>query len=364
MPISEELFKAVLAMDSYNRGDNAGIAVSGSEIGTATVRTDDLPVGSGDASFFAQAYDWNSETIISYRGTDVLPFPNPLDPGNWEDIGAWSLFLGNYWATQARLAADFYRAIDQTTSGTIELTGHSLGGGLSGFVAATYGLSATTFDHIDFRIAATVLYDFTRLGLDEVAKTFYYGQNEPNAPNFLGITAFAVEGEIAGVTRSDPLGAVSNIALGSNVSLSIEDRHSQALLVTTMFGHEAAGTNWLSAASSFLPALFSDEIGREVGFVKGETQPATGRADEGDQMISAIAYSAIDEGTRVFGDTGIRALFNDANDLGALLADEEVSSTLQDAAGAIGKVFVQFAGQLAFNKVLISSTTVQSRLFC
>lgn len=80
MSISSDLFLAILAMDSYNRGYNAGLGdpvtgLTGTQIGTATRRTDiDLPAGSEAASFFAQAYTLGSgQTVISYRGTAKRP---------------------------------------------------------------------------------------------------------------------------------------------------------------------------------------------------------------------------------------------------------------------------------------------------
>jgi hypothetical protein len=38
--MSDDLFQAILAMDAYNRGYNAGLNVSGSQIGNAIVGTD------------------------------------------------------------------------------------------------------------------------------------------------------------------------------------------------------------------------------------------------------------------------------------------------------------------------------------
>lgn len=77
MSTSPELMYAILAMDAYNRGYNPGIAGlggMGSQIGTATVGEDAetlLPQGSAIAAgFYAVAYEWNGETIISYGGTD------------------------------------------------------------------------------------------------------------------------------------------------------------------------------------------------------------------------------------------------------------------------------------------------------
>jgi hypothetical protein len=68
-------------------------------------------------------------------------------------------------------------------------------------------------------------------------------------------------------------------------------------------------------------------------------------------LQNTLAFSAIDEGARVFGDTGIRALFDDANELGEAVAPGDASSTLKDAGEAIAKVFVQYARQLAIGKV-------------
>jgi hypothetical protein len=52
MAMSSELMYAILAMDSYNRGYNPGILLSGSNIGTATIGRDELlPAGSQEAGF-------------------------------------------------------------------------------------------------------------------------------------------------------------------------------------------------------------------------------------------------------------------------------------------------------------------------
>jgi hypothetical protein len=81
MAISPDLFRAILAMDAYNRSYNEGIAGLGGEgtmIGLATVakNSSELKDANGNrldvaASFFAQAYSWNGKTVISYRGTET-----------------------------------------------------------------------------------------------------------------------------------------------------------------------------------------------------------------------------------------------------------------------------------------------------
>lgn len=91
MTISNELFLAILAMDSYNRGYGAGLGdgvnvdgqgvdvdglgEAGAQIGTATVLNVPLPEGSEAAGFYAVAYAWNGQTVISCRGTNTDPMP-------------------------------------------------------------------------------------------------------------------------------------------------------------------------------------------------------------------------------------------------------------------------------------------------
>jgi hypothetical protein len=70
MAISDDLFLAILAMDAYNRGYDPGLNVSGNSIGYAILRNDPLPADFQAKSFFAQAYNWLGQTVISYRGTD------------------------------------------------------------------------------------------------------------------------------------------------------------------------------------------------------------------------------------------------------------------------------------------------------
>lgn len=100
MPISTDapdLFRAILAMDSYNRDYDVGLYIGGNQIGNAIlgINADD-PEGTARAvSFFAQAYTWNGKTIISYRGTDSA----------WDAIYGWPLGAGAWQIEQAELAA-------------------------------------------------------------------------------------------------------------------------------------------------------------------------------------------------------------------------------------------------------------------
>ena len=79
MPTSNELFMAILAMDAYNRGYNAGINLDPAQlqIGNATLRQDVLPQGYEATSFFAQTCTPRS---ISTMRADALPLPFQSEP--------------------------------------------------------------------------------------------------------------------------------------------------------------------------------------------------------------------------------------------------------------------------------------------
>lgn len=67
--MNNNLFKAILAMDSYNRGHGQGIVISGSKIGNAIIYDTKGDVVAQAAGFYGVAYQVaGGETIISYRG--------------------------------------------------------------------------------------------------------------------------------------------------------------------------------------------------------------------------------------------------------------------------------------------------------
>ncbi len=101
MNISPELFMAVLSMDAYNRGYESGIggpdglgSAIGTMIGNASISYASDSIENSEertAGFYAVAYQWNGETVISDRGTDNL---NPLAQGSgfWN---GWTLGPGD-----------------------------------------------------------------------------------------------------------------------------------------------------------------------------------------------------------------------------------------------------------------------------
>ena len=137
-------------------------------------------------------------------------------------------------------------------------------------------------------------------------------------------------------------------------SQSPVELHSASLITTILFGREqwkseGGRGDWEQAANYFLPQLNSNDIASRLSGQFG------GQSSNGDKMAAAIAYSVIDEGdpnARPFGDTAIRALFNDADDLGRTL--NTFGSALpkvfdENVLNAVAAMSIQFAGQLAYN---------------
>ena len=164
--MTKDLLLAILAMDAYNRGYGEGIEglsdAIGTKIGTATISEgSDTDADSSEvaAGFYAVAYDTEFGKIISYRGTNATS-PDVLLTDVWT---GWSAGLGFSDASQAGLALKFYTAVtgqgiydgaaDNTT-----LIGHSLGGGLAGFVSSLTNTPGVGFDHMPFGLAALAQY--------------------------------------------------------------------------------------------------------------------------------------------------------------------------------------------------------------
>lgn len=163
------LMYAILAMDSYNRGYNEGIVVSGTSLGGATISMDSEILGNVGSteirrdegiSFYALAYSYDSngdgigdQTIISYRGTDN---PDPTEFFDGDIWNGWSLGVGSsgsFYSKQAELAFSFYNAVSggaDPLETNISLTGHSLGGGLAGLVGGIYHQQANIYDSMGF----------------------------------------------------------------------------------------------------------------------------------------------------------------------------------------------------------------------
>ena len=200
MSTYENFFLTILALDSYNRGDDPLIMLPGASraVGHAVLRDrfgDQLTIEEmneylgGDfnfsvsdartAGFFATAYDLaGGETVISYRGTDFpAAFDNLLAPeatAFYTDVlegwllgggilgtsfslpfGAASINAPNQsaWAELFYLDVTGQRVWDGVAE-NVTLTGHSLGGGLAGYVASLSGTNAVVVDEMPYVAAA------------------------------------------------------------------------------------------------------------------------------------------------------------------------------------------------------------------
>ncbi|NLH79702.1 MAG: hypothetical protein GX458_02505, partial [Phyllobacteriaceae bacterium] len=148
---------AILAMDAYNRGYNTSLELGSIQsLGTAVFKTDSSYEFSVEATrasgFYAVAYTWNDETIISYRRTDNPSFFADPVKGAGDVWSGWTIGAGYANASQAAWAEKFYQAVTNqsvwadTAPSNVVLTGHSLGGGLAEYVASLARTSALVFD--------------------------------------------------------------------------------------------------------------------------------------------------------------------------------------------------------------------------
>jgi Ca2+-binding RTX toxin-like protein len=373
---NDDLFQAILSMDSYNRGYLSGLVnlSGGGQIGNATIGTSSSVLGTGvdqAAGFYAQKYTLaGGQIVVAYRGTDVN-FSNPIGPTGSDLLNGYGVGGGSPFGLQAQLAVQFYNLVaDSSPTGSVALTGHSMGGGLAAYVATLYGEEGRLFDNMAFELAASnakfyanAAYEGTApLALQAQANALLqsiYGGEQPWATDRSFIQAWNTAGEFLTANRllqqtvSTPLSVGPNVDLpGLDNGLLGSNLHSMSLLVMLMYADNAGiPTDWMKASKYFMPSLFNDAIASAVNVTafKGVSAP-------NDVLRDAIAYSTISDGVRVFGDTGIRTLFDDANDLGKTLGLTDASSTVTKTAAALSNIFTQFAGQLAIGQVLQSNS--------
>lgn len=363
--------------------------------------------------------------------------------------------VGFVGASQAGLARQFFDAVlnpdpnAPTVTANVELVGHSLGGGLAGFVSSQLGGTAYVYDHMPFGLASwaqtigealdyaatatgvtladalTVLslpYDPLALITGSVTAlqfvTAFVGElNElsEDKPDFRNIVVTSVEGEFLSQVRNGFLqelaGSITAIvgtaltgnavfvllgaagildglataALESQIPNKTElslygavlsdgslfgeplSAHSIGLLTILEYADKQWGTDaktlkvnpdfWTAAAIDILPALQNESIAGSLGLIQNQT----GAWAAGGQLAGIIAYSAIDVGVRPFGDTGIRALFGDASDLGRSYYAAFRPQLLVDAGGDLGKLAVEYAGLLAYNQVMATEDTLATK---
>ena len=97
--MNDNLLKAILSMDVYNRGYNAGINLTESE--NTQIATVAISSSKGDpeavaSNFYAIAYEINGTTdkIVSYRGTDDY-VGEALTWGDGDVLTGWGIWSIN-----------------------------------------------------------------------------------------------------------------------------------------------------------------------------------------------------------------------------------------------------------------------------
>lgn len=362
------LFNAILSMDSYNRGYGAGInGLSdgiGSQIGIAKIYDSH---GGGDAQaigFYAVAYDvGGAGKVISYRGTDEATGDIPFfyDAKSGSDIWhGWSIGAGNTQSEQAAMAYEFYHTVSggiDPRNAAIITTGHSLGGGLAGLVAGAYGKEGILFDNMPFEYALALTRSHAR-DFDAGLKELVYQNKTPWNIDLARLESISLSGEVLEPSRLSQVGTRDTVYnIGANVVLPARAiaLHSMSALVIRMFAETEIGDikNWEHAARYFWPLLYDNNFAEILGLDVNTSVSGQSQTDKNYTSIlqSIIAYSAIDQGMRVFGDTAIRALYDDANDLGRAIGPTGANQLVVRYAADISKIFVQYAGQLALSKV-------------
>jgi len=328
--ISDELFTAILAIDAANRGYFRAIELSGNQIGRATIIENSSVLSASDvnASFFAQAYSYNGGITISFRGTD---------DDAADEVTGWPLGRGDGNSVQGLMALDFYQYVYDNVSTNIDLTGNSMGGGLAGFVGSIKSQDAVIFNSMPYYQGAV---DFL----------------DPQLPDQSVVSGYRVSGEWLEFEQGAP--DLVGVEIDHGDTLNDVQLHDLSVLVIGLYMVEQNNTgSWRAAEQYFWPVLYDDSsnfaarTGTNDDNLDGFLQDS---GYYGSILKAVIAYSTINEGTRVFGDTAIRSFYNDANDLGAALTASGQGSHIEEFAQDISYTFTHMAGRLGLNKVLQS----------
>jgi hypothetical protein len=104
---------------------------------------------------------------------------------------------------------------------------------------------------------------------------------------------------------------------------------------------------WTPVEGYVVGELFDQSLAQAI-----KADQVGGSADPASKMQMMIAYSAIDGGTYVYGDTGIASLFQDADQFGTMESANNLAGylTSDPVESAIASIIVEYAGLLAINQ--------------
>ena len=263
---------------------------------------------------------------------------------------------GEYNNPQMADAVQLYETVRQFygDGADIILTGHSLGGALAGFVAGLFGQHAELVDPISFTRALNSFYSdmwSNASGLQETFENFGINPSQILAFNIANVYGSYLNGSIATLYHDEmPLVEALN---GYNFNYSIDPIVIHGANMNVIFNYDEllsqtlgdSAKAWMAIANPafgpnpFLSSLDNSTIADELG------------VGSQSQLLTMIAYSAIDTGTAPFGDTAIRAMFDDANDLGRAFQSANASDALGLLSSGISNTLVTYAGYLAKSEI-------------
>ncbi|MGZ5904289.1 MAG: Mbeg1-like protein [Reyranella sp.] len=366
---SATLTNAILAMDVYNRGANPGLVVNFNTIGNYQVIAGSLLwTGSFQAATYQLVNDPTTR-ILAYRGTDQIA-----------DVLGWLGGAGIVgWPTQFPAAEAYFKTWGTTAH--VSLTGHSLGGGLAGYIAAVNDKAAYAFDAMPFEFAAEGRYEqihgfFGELfsnsaaRYDDIHMVSTSGEVLSTiralAPPVEAIAAIAQFGPVAGalVTAKAAIGIAAEqkvvLDAGVNFGLDAVSLHSASLVVLLQYASDNAHTSWSAAAAPLMTALYDDGLASAVGIAGAGSDGAVGSGhwSASEKMKAMIGYSAVTDATG-FGNTAIQALFHAGDALGAVESSGTTAGYLKalPVETALADIVVEYSALLAENKDYVIGTT-------
>jgi serralysin len=366
---SATLINAILAMDVYDRGVNPGLVVNFNTIGDYQVISGSIEsLGSFQAASYQLVGDPTTR-ILAYRGTDQLA-----------DVLGWLGGAGIVgWPTQFPQAETYFA--QWGTTAHVSLTGHSLGGGLAGYIAALHGDTAYAFDAMPFEFAAEGRYEqihgfFGSLFSDPAARYDDIHMVSTSgevlstiralAPPVEAVAAVAQFGPVVGALvtaeAANGIEAEQKAVLDAGVNLGLDpvSLHSASLVVLLQYASDNAHTQWTAAAAPLMTALFDDNIASAVG-IAGASSDGTvgsGHRSASAKMMAMIGYSAVTDATGL-GNTAIQALFHGGDALGAVESWGTTAGYLKalPVETALADIVVEYSALLAENQDYVIGAT-------
>lgn len=349
---------ALLAMHAYNVGaENRHIVSLGRDLGEFEYLEPYFLSNGFSAAAFRGGADSSAadQIVVAIRGTNPDEFWNDASNGYLIGVGSSA-----YFSSQTASAITFYQnLVEERTSSdlyssNIALTGHSLGGGLAGYVAGLYGQKAVIFDNMAYYGSLSNDFDLAVLSSGSALWNKLYPDGDVRTVDISSVESFATTGEFLSVNRAfsdDPFTNYldSHVGLDDPITNNPFALHSMALQVNLQWADLYLEADaWKQAA----PVIWSAYLGGSAFAEIEELEDMAGDGYTADTVAQeAIAYSAVESGEMPFGNTAVHAMFNDAVDLSTGLRQHSVAPVLDATKETLGRIVVEYAARLALGDV-------------